>query len=257
MVVDVNAFIGKWPYWPIPFPTPEIAISKFSQWGIDRACICSTRSLFVHWEDGNCESEGLTAQHPANLIAFACLGTFETSHRVADRTHDLKAYQQRGFHGIRLYPQHHSYQLLFEPFVDDVCEQAEALHFPVLLSLRTIMNWGVPALDFDHMLRIVERHPRVPWILSGINYLQEIRGAQLLLRRYQSVCLETSCVMGYEAIRKTVEECGYEQILFGSAAPIQHGRASLDKVLHSRISDSAREAILSGNAQRLLGFRYE
>ena len=95
----------------------------------------------------------------------------------------------------------------------------------MLLSLRAIMNWGVPSLDLRDMLSIVERHPRVPWILSGINYLQEIRGAQLLLRRYQSVYLETSCVMGYEAIQKAVKECGHEQILFGSAAPLQHGRA--------------------------------
>jgi len=246
MVVDVNAFIGKWPYWPVPH-------SKFSQWGIDRACICSTRSLFVHWEDGNREVEAAIKQHPASLVPFACLGTFETSHRAADRTHDLKAYRERGFRGIRLYPQHHSYHLLFEPFVDEICEQARVLNLPVLLSLRAIMNWGVPSLDLHDMLGIVERHPRTPWILSGINYLQEIRSVQLLLRRYPSVYLETSCVMGYEAIQKAVKECGYEQILFGSAAPIQHGRANLEKILHARVNDLAREAILSGNATRLLG----
>jgi uncharacterized protein len=253
MVVDVNAFIGKWPYWPVPATTAAAAVSKFSEWGIDQACVCSTRSLFVHWEDGNREVENAIQQHPASLIPFACLGTFETSHRAADRKHDLKAYRERGFRGIRLYPQHHSYSLLFETFIDDVCEQAAALNFPVLLSLRVIMNWGVPSLDLRDMLSIVERHPRVPWILSGINYLQEIRSVLLLLRRYPSVYLETSCVMGYEAIQKAVKECGYEQILFGSAAPLQHGRADLEKVLHARIGNLAREAILAGNAKRLLG----
>ena len=253
MVVDVNAFIGKWPYWPVPASTPEAAVSKFSQWKIDRACICSTRSLFVHWEDGNLEVECAAEQHPARLIPFACIGTFETSHCAADRKHDLETYRKRGFRGIRLYPQHHSYSLLVEPFVDGICEQAEALKLPVLLSLRAIMNWGVPSLDLGDMLSIVARHPRVPWILSGINYLQEIRTAVLLLRRYPSVHLETSCVMGYEAIQKAVQECGYHQILFGSAAPLQHGRAGFEKVLHARVGDLAREAILAGNANRLLG----
>jgi uncharacterized protein len=253
MVVDVNGFVGKWPYWPVPFSAPEMTVAKFSQWGIDRACVCSTRSLFVQWEDGNLEIEAVAQQHSAGLIPFACLGTFETSHHAADRKHDLKAYQERGFRGIRLYPQHHSYHVLFEPFVDEICEQAQALSLPVLLSLRAIMNWGVPSLDLRDMLSIVERHPRVPWVLSGINYLQEIRSVQFLMRQYPSVYLETSCVMGYEAIQKTVKECGHEQILFGSAAPLQHGRANLDKVLHARINDLAREAILSGNATRLLG----
>ena len=127
----------------------------------------------------------------------------------------------------------------------------------MLLSLRAIMNWGVPSLELRDMLSIVERHPRVPWILSGINYLQEIRSALLLLRRYPSVYFETSCVMGYEAIQKAVKECGHEQILFGSAAPLQHGRADLEKVLHARIGDRAREAILAGNATRLLGLENE
>lgn len=253
MVVDVNAFIGKWPYWPVPASTTAGAVAKFSEWGIHQACVCSTRSLFVKWEDGNHEVERAVQQYPASLVPFACLGTFETSHGAADRTHDLKTYRARGFRGIRLYPQHHSYSLIFETFIDEICEQAQALNFPVLLSLRTIMNWGVPSLDLPDMLSIVERHPRVPWILSGINYLQEIRGALLLLRRYASVYLETSCVMGYEAIQKAVKECGHEQILFGSAAPLQHGRADLEKVLHARIADLAREAILAGNAKRLLG----
>jgi uncharacterized protein len=253
MVVDVNAFIGKWPYWPVPASTPEAAAAKFSQWGIDRACICSTRSLFVHWEDGNREVEAAVGQLSEKLIPFACLGTFETSHRASDKKHDLSAYRRRGFRGIRLYPQHHSYHLLYEPFVDEICEQAQVVNLPLLLSLRAIMNWGVPTLDLREMLSIVERHPRVPWILSGINYLHEIRSAVWLMRRYPSVHLETSCVMGYEAIQKAVNECGYEQILFGSATPLQHGRADLEKILHARIADAAREAILARNASRLLG----
>lgn len=252
MVVDVNAFFGKWPYWPVPDCTLEAAAARFAKWGIDRACVCSTRSLFVHWEDGNREVEAAVRQHPTSLVPFACLGTFETSHRAARQKHDLKTYRERGFRGIRLYPQHHSYHLLFEPFIDEICEQAHVLNIPVLLPLRAIMNWGVPALDLREMASIVDRHPRTPWILSGINYLHEIRTALLLLRRYPSVYLETSCVMGYEAIQKAVSECGYEQILFGSGAPLQHGRADLEKVLHARISDAAREAILAGNACRLL-----
>ena len=253
MVVDVNAFIGKWPYWPIPVSSPEEVVPQLASWGIDRACVCSTRSLFVHWEDGNREVEKAAEQHKASLIPFACLGTYETSHRSADRKHDLAKYRGRGFRGIRLYPQHHSYRLLVEPFIDDICEQALALQIPVLLPLRAVMNWGVPALELQDMLHIVERHSRVPWILSGVNYLHEIRSAQFLLRRFPSVHLETSCAMVYEAIQKGVNECGYEQVLFGGGAPLQHGRANVDKILHAQVSDTAREAILSCNAIRLLG----
>lgn len=251
-VLDVNAFIGKWPYWPVPVTGPGEVARKLTEWGIERACICSTRSLFVNWEDGNVEAGRAACEHPAFFIPFACLGTFELSHQAANRNHDLAQYRAQGFRGVRLYPQHHSYHPLFESFIDGICEQAAALQFPVLLSMRAIMNWGVPSLELSSMFALVERHPRVPWILSGVNYLHEIRASAAFLKRYDTVHLETSCVMGYEAISKLVEECGHEQILFGSAAPIQHGRASLEKIWNARISDSAREAICCGNAQRLL-----
>jgi predicted TIM-barrel fold metal-dependent hydrolase len=252
MVLDINAFVGKWPYWPVPITSTEAVAQKLAEWGINRACICSTRSLFVNWEDGNVEAGCAACERPDVFIPFACLGTFELSHRAADRHHDLAQYRAKGFRGARLYPQHHSYHPLFESFIDVICEQAAALQFPVLLSMRAIMNWGVPSLELSSMFALVERHPRVPWILSGVNYLHEIRASVAFLKKHEMVYLETSCVMGYEAITKLVEECGYEQILFGSAAPLQHGRASLEKVRNARISDVAQEAICCGNAQRLL-----
>lgn len=253
MVLDINAFIGRWPYWPVPATNTSDVAKKLTQWGIDRACICSTRSLFVNWEDGNVETESAVREHPEQFLSFACLGPLELSHCTGHGRHDLAAYRTRGFRGIRLYPHHHSYHPLVEPFIDDLCEQAATLSMPVLLSFRTIMNWGVPTQELSHLPALVERHPRVPWILSGINYLHEIRTAVALLQKYETVHLETSCVMGYEAIRKLVEECGHERILFGSAAPIQHGRANLEKVTHARVPDSVKEAILYQNAQRLLG----
>jgi uncharacterized protein len=252
MVIDINAFIGRWPYWPVPATSSGDVVAKLAHWGIDRACISSTRSLFVHWEDGNVEAEAAAREHPEQFLAFACLGPWELSHRRGDGRHDLASYRSRGFRGVRLYPQHHSYHPLVEPFIDEICEQAAALSMPVLFSLRAIMNWGVPAQELSQLPALIERHPRVPWIISGVNYLHEIRTAVALMRKYNAVQLETSCVMGYEAIRKLVEECGHERILFGSAAPIQHGRANLEKVMHARISDPVKEAVLYKNAERLL-----
>ncbi len=74
-----------------------------------------------------------------------------------------------------------------------------------------------------------------------------------LMRRFESVHLETSCVMGFEAIAKTVSQCGAERLLFGSGAPLQQGAAGVEKILKANIGDSAREAILAGNTLRLLG----
>lgn len=253
MIYDANAFIGKWPYWSIRSSAPSQVVGELEGWSIDRAAICSTRSVFVNWEDGNVETEAAVRQYPTHFTPFACLGTLELSHELPRHAYDFADYMARGFRGVRLYPQHHSYHLLYEAFVDLILEDAASRGWPVLLPLRIIMNWGVPSLDLSVMEALVMRHPRVNWILSGINYLYELQLAISLMRRFPNVHLETSCVMGYTAIAKIVQQCGAQRLLFGSGAPVQHGAAALSKVLHASLSDSDLEAILGANLQRLLG----
>ena len=252
MIYDANAFIGKWPYWPVGSSTPEEVTSELKKWSIDRAAICSTRSVFVNWEDGNLETEAAICKQPDRLTGFACLGTLELSHVLPQHSYRVADYLTRGFHGVRLYPQHHSYHPLYQSFVDTILEEAASLGCPVLLPLRIIMNWGMPTLDLSVMEGLVNRHPRVVWILSGINYLHELQLAIALMHKFPTVHLETSCVMGYAAVAKLVQQCGAQQILFGSGAPIQHGAASLSKILQASISESDREAILGSNLCRLL-----
>jgi len=175
------------------------------------------------------------------------------SHELPRSAYNFADCVKRGFRGIRLYPQHHSYHPLYQAFVDSILEEAAAQHWPVLLPLRIVMNWGVPSLDLSTIDALVARHPHVTWILSGINYLHELQLATTLMSRSPSVHLETSCVMGYAAIAKTVQQCGAQQVLFGSGAPMQHGAAALSKILHAHISDADRQAILGANFERLLG----
>lgn len=253
MILDANAYMGKWPWWPTPRSTPGEVVEELKGLKIGRAAVCSTRSIFVNWEDGNCETEAAARSFPEALIPFACLGTYELSHAWKPADYGFDRYAERGFRGIRLYPQHHSYHLLFESFIDEILEDAAARRWPVVLPLRVVMNWGVPSLDLAMMHAIVTRHPRVTWILAGVNYLHELQMAAALMLKYPTVHLETSCVMGYAAIEKTVHRCGCAQLLFGSGLPLQHGGASLSKIIHAGIPSEAREAILCGNFQRLLG----
>lgn len=253
MIFDCNAFIGKWPYWPIRSTSAPEVVSELQAWKIERAAVCSTRSVFVNWEDGNREVEVAVSEHGNTLVPFACLGTLELSHALPSHTYDFADYVSRGFRGIRLYPQHHSYHPLYQDFVDTILEDAASSGWPVLLPLRIIMNWGVPMLDLGTISGLVRRHSRVNWILAGINYLHELQLATSLLREYPNVSLETSCIMGYAAIAKLVQAHGSEQIIFGSGAPIQHGAAALSKILSAEISDESRENIVGGNLQRLLG----
>lgn len=253
MIFDAHAYIGKWPYWPVAATTPQQVFAELDGLMIQRAAVCSTRSVFVHWEDGNREVEAAHSSVGDQLIPFACIGTHELSHVYREPVYDFDHYAARGFRGVRLYPQHHSYHLLFSKFVDVILEDAAARQWPVLLPLRMLMNWGVPSITPEVMHAIVCRHPRVQWIFAGVNYLFELQTATSLMLKYPSVSLETSCVMGYAAVEKTVAQCGEDRLLFGSGAPLQMAAASLAKVVRSNLTDRAKEKILGGNFRRMLG----
>jgi hypothetical protein len=252
MILDANAFLGKWPYWPVQHTKPEEIAAALNGLHIERAAVCSTRSVFVNWDDGNREVED-AAKHHAEFVPFVCLGTQELSHVWHPAHYDFAGYAARGFRGVRLYPQHHSYHLLFESFVDGILEDAAVRGWPVVLPLRILMNWGMPSLDPSVMEAIVTRHPRVRWILAGVNYLYELQMAVFLMQRYETVHLETSCMMGYAAIEKTVGRCGHSRLLFGSGMPWQEAAAGLIKITHANISTDAQEAILGANLLRLIG----
>jgi predicted TIM-barrel fold metal-dependent hydrolase len=251
MIIDVHAYIGRWPHWPVPVSTPAEVLGVMDAAGIDRAVISSTRALFTSWTDGNAESGAAAAQSAGRFVAFDTIGPPEFSHTVQGPVLRIDG----AVRGLRIFPQYHTYHLLYEPFVDSLCEEAAARQTPVQLPLRILMNWGMPMLDLSWIVEIVERHPRVPWILTGLNYFHELRVGLSLMRRYPSVHLESSCIQGFEAIRKIVEQCGSYQLLFGSGLPLQNAAANVSKVRHARISEAAREAIFSLNAQRLLSGR--
>lgn len=250
MRIDVHAYIGKWPYWPVPHATPLEVVEAMDAASIDSAVITSTRSLFVNWPDGNAETLQAAREHPDRFIAFACVGPPELSHQLDANIFDLEKSPET--RGIRLAPQFQTYHLLYEPFIDTISEQAAARKIPVQLPLRVLMNWGMPMLDLGTMAAIVQRHPRTPWILTGLNYFHELRVGLALMRSFPTVHIETSCIQGFEAIAKIVKEIGSDRVLFGSGLPLQNAVAGVWKIEHARISDADREAIFYINAKRLL-----
>ena len=71
MILDANALLGKWPYWPVQRTKPEEIAAELNELRIDRAAVCSTRSVFVNWDDGNREVEAAAKHHAAFILSYA------------------------------------------------------------------------------------------------------------------------------------------------------------------------------------------
>lgn len=247
-MLDFSGFTGPWPYWDISHKTPEAILSLMDKYQIETLAVCSTRSIFWDWRQGNEETITLAAKYPARFIAFISISPIFP---VPDLVRHLRDYKRRQVKGIRLYPQHHGYSLTASSGVAEILKTAQEIELPVVLPIRVIMLWGLPELDLSAIEETVSRYPKLHIVLSGINYGTTLR-AYDLMQKFPNVYLEISGLQSFRAVDNAVQVVGAKRILFGSGLPLQYPACSVEKLRVAKISQEQRQAIAEGNARALL-----
>jgi predicted TIM-barrel fold metal-dependent hydrolase len=247
-IFDINGFVGPWPYWPVTHNTPEAILSLMDRYQIETLAVCSTRSIFKDWRQGNEETITLAERFPARFIPIISISPILP---VPDLVRRLKDYKHRKVKGIRLYPQHQGYSLTMNSSMAEVLKTAQEIHLPVFLSIRTIMNWGLPELTPSDIEATVLRYPDLHIVLSGINYDTNLWSYDLM-QRCPNVDLEISGLQGFRAVDHAVQVLGSSRVLFGSGLPLLYPACSLVKLESAKISQEQRRAVVESNARRVL-----
>ena len=248
---DMNGFIGPWPYRQVLHQTPKSVLTLMDRHGIDVLAVCSTRSIFWDWRLGNEEAIKAARNDPSRFVAFVSISPIRPPSELARQ---LEIYKQADVKGLRLYPQHQAYSLTGLAGSSVILQTAQELSLPVVLPIRAIMQWGLPELDTGTIEAVVTRYPRLPFILSGLNYGRTL-WAYDFMQGHPNVYLEISGMQGFRALEDAVRSVGAERILFGSGLPLLYPACSLAKLETARITRADKEAISGGNARRLLGMK--
>lgn len=248
MLFDLNGFLGPWPFWQVRHQTPKSVLTLMDRHGIDVLAVCATRSILSDWKLGNEETIQAATHNPNRFVAFVSISPILPA---SELVRQLESYKRAGVKGIRLYPQHQSYSLTGLAGSSVILQKAQELSLSVVLPIRAIMQWGLPELDTGTIEAVVTRHPRLTFILSGVNYSKTLWAYDLVRRRH-NVSLEISGMQGFRALEDAVHRIGAEKILFGSGLPLLYPACSLAKLASARITRVEKEAISGGNARRLL-----
>ncbi|MBM3800860.1 MAG: hypothetical protein FJW26_00965 [Acidimicrobiia bacterium] len=247
-MIDINGFLGAWPYWDVTHRTPEQLTALMDRNGIDMLAVCATRSIFSDWRVGNEEVIEISNKYPKRFLPFVSISPILPK---PDLTRYLREYKQRKARGIRLYPQHQNYSLTLHSATSTIFEAAEELKLPVVLPVRVIMNWGLPELAPATIETVVSRYPKVSFILSSVNYGETLWLFDFM-RRYENVSLEISGLQGFRAVDSCLRAVGAERVLFGSGLPLLYPACSVQKLEVARLTREQRDAIAHGNAKRML-----
>ena len=146
MLIDINTWIGHWPFRQLRHNTAAALVKRMDKCGIDRAVVANVHGvLYKSPHNANEELARDTRRYRDRLLPFASLnptfpGWREDLRRCAEDL-DLA--------GIRLYPQYQDYSLT----------DPEALE---LIDAAAALNWAVQV-----PMRIVDRRQRHPWDLAS------------------------------------------------------------------------------------------
>jgi predicted TIM-barrel fold metal-dependent hydrolase len=254
LIIDVNAYMGLWPYWKVKTTTPEALVEVARNVGVDRLVVTSNRGIFYDCDEGNQETAEAVQRHAKQLMGFATLSPL---HRDPDDVKvDLRnLIEQQGLRGLKLFPAYHAYGLK-DRFVEPLLEEAARLRLPVLVPVRLSMNWGYKNFfgkpirqDVGDIVTLADRFSDLRLIVGCVNYT-ELTDLTTGAKSLDNIFVETSGVQsGFEGL---VESLGPEKILLGTGMPVQYPNVGLTKVLQAEISQDSKELILGRNAEKLL-----
>ncbi len=139
-----------------------------------------------------------------------------------------------------------------DPGLDPILETAARLGVPVLQHAWDKTTGNLPGESFPwDVADLARRHPTVPIIMAHLNGVG-LRGIEAVAG-CPNVYVETG---GGDAesgmVERAVAVLGAARVLYGSDAPIRHFGAMIGKTLGAALEDTDKQAILWGNASRLL-----
>jgi len=261
MIIDFFAGTGFWPFRNLEHAAPRALAEMLGREGVNRAIVYPISSILAKdCMEGNREVAEASKANPDVFVPFACLNPSFPGWKAdfAD------CFDKMGFRGLRLFPTYHGYEI-GGPFFPFIVMEAGERGIPVALAVRVEDERQhhplvkVPPLDMTTAAGAILAFPETQFVVSGAT-LPELLSVRETLARANNWRFDTGRLQGrhdvpgpLEVVMTAVETFGAQRILFGSNAPFQYVASSLLKVLRAALDANDREALLSGNALRLLG----
>jgi uncharacterized protein len=255
VIIDVNAYLGHYPFMQLRHNTAEKMIALMDRNGVDLAVVSSLHSVFyrdVH--RGNEELREEIKTHRARFLPVATVNP-----RYVGWQRDLEeAVEKWKMKAVTLVPEHHGYSLIDE-HGRAVLKKIADYGLPLVLTQRfedrrQRHEWDrAEDLNFAAVAEVARTHPDLKVLF--VNWIG-LDGKKLVDAGLKGRCLidfaRLDVVLG-KAVPKLIETIGLEAIAFGSHMPFDYVSPSLVKLANLETASGADyENIAWRNAARFL-----
>ncbi len=241
---DANTFIGR-PVQgiPIPAPTARDLLKEMDRNGIDRALVWHIAQHDYAPTVGNQMLAEQIAPHDRLVGCWTllptCLPEFPSPDELVSRMAGARV------RALRVFAETHRYLLRREVF-GVMFDLMIARRIPLVLSVDRGNGW--PAI-YDLLADL----PELVCIVSDYGCWGADRWFRPLLERYEHVYIDLADYLLDGGIEALVGDYGASRLVFGSGFPVQYPGGMMLAIRHAQIDPADRQAIASGNLERLLG----
>ena len=232
MIIDVNAYLGHYPFRRLRANRAVQLIELMDANGIDRAFVSSLHAVFYRdAHQGNEELRQEITGHEARFIPVATVNP-----KYAGWRQDLaEAVERWKMKAVTLVPAHHGYSLADE-HGQAALERIAEYGLPIVLTQRfedrrQRHHWDVAEdLEVKTLLEVARSHPKQKFLLRNWVGLDGARLAEAGLKGRCLIDVSRLHVLLLKDVPKLIAALGVEAIAFGSHMPFDYAGPSLVKL---------------------------
>jgi len=232
MIIDVNAFLGHYPFRQLHFRSAAKMAELMDHNGIDRALVSSLNAVF--YRDAHRGNEELIEDIRPFSSRFIPVATVNP--KYAGWQHDLEeAVVGWKVKAVTLVPAHHGYSLVDE-YGQAALEIIADYGLPVVLTQRfedrrQRHHWDIAEdLEIKSLMQVAQAHPQLKFLLNNWIGLDGPRMVDAGLKGRCLIDFARLHVLLRKDVAKLIAALGVEAIAFGSHMPFDYVGPSLVKL---------------------------
>ncbi|MFV0606771.1 MAG: amidohydrolase family protein [Niabella sp.] len=259
MLIDINAYVGHWPFMQLKHNTCETLLQRMNQFGVDISVVSNLNGIFYkNMQNANEELYHEIKSHKKysnRLFPFAIINPVYGAWKQDFKT----CIEKMGMKGVRLYPHYHDYDIT-EPPVIELVKMARDYDVPVAFPIRMVDSRQRFWMDlkkewlFKEFIPIVNAVPDAKYIFMNISTGIGLNNNEIQILKKSDFLIDTSG-RHLQYMNQVFKIFGKERFIFGTHAPILDyltSRLRIDTLRADEASETDKNLIRSGNAKRFL-----
>lgn len=278
MLIDINAYIGHWPFKQLKYNTCKALLHRMDRFGVDVSVISSLNGIFYkNTQSANEELYNEIRTSKKFYDRFIPFGVINPVY--AGWQDDLITCKNKfGMKGIRLYPKYHNYgihnktnmtknpQAEQKTALVELVLRARDLGMTIAFTLRMVDSRQRSWMDIDYVPRtdkpewvlkdvvpIIKAVPDAKYMILNVCNSMALNNEEMTVFNEANILMDTSGRSIF--LERQLQKWGRQKFAFGTHSPILDyltGQLRIKALRESEADNETIDLIESGNAKNML-----